>query len=97
METISGDARRALEICRRAAELTDYHNKNSNPNSAPAGRDTLTTSVFHFAIRKDNGHITLELEGWTYLHDNYQVISEAPPDTMQDIINKSNMYGAAAV
>ena len=25
---ISGDARRALEICRRAAEIADYHNKN---------------------------------------------------------------------
>ncbi|KAF8403830.1 hypothetical protein HHK36_011936 [Tetracentron sinense] len=36
---ISGDARRALEICRRAAELTDYRIKKSSsfPNSASAG------------------------------------------------------------
>ena len=36
---ISGDARRALEICRRAAEIADYHIKklSSNHNPAPEG------------------------------------------------------------
>lgn len=28
MAAVSGDARRALEICRRAAELADYRMKN---------------------------------------------------------------------
>lgn len=36
---ISGDARRALEICRRAAEITDYQLKKlaSTPNDASEG------------------------------------------------------------
>jgi hypothetical protein len=36
---ISGDARRALEICRRAAEIADYQIKklSSNHNPAPEG------------------------------------------------------------
>lgn len=36
---ISGDARRALEICRRAAEITDYRIKNqvSQPDTASTG------------------------------------------------------------
>ncbi|RXH82629.1 hypothetical protein DVH24_002401 [Malus domestica] len=38
--TISGDARRALEICRRAAEITDYRLKKltSTPNDASEGK-----------------------------------------------------------
>ena len=37
---ISGDARRALEICRRAAELTDFRIKKlaSPPNNFSEGR-----------------------------------------------------------
>lgn len=40
---VSGDARRALEICRRAAELADYRSKRleSLPTSASSG-NTLT-------------------------------------------------------
>ncbi|KAJ8751135.1 hypothetical protein K2173_016316 [Erythroxylum novogranatense] len=35
---ISGDARRALEICRRAAEIADFRMKNFTLNSSPAGK-----------------------------------------------------------
>ncbi|RVW48707.1 Origin of replication complex subunit 1A [Vitis vinifera] len=40
---ISGDARRALEICRRAAELADYHIKKlaSPPDSSSEGRSLI--------------------------------------------------------
>jgi origin recognition complex subunit 1 len=36
---ISGDARRALEICRRAAEIADYRIKKlaTNPDNVAAG------------------------------------------------------------
>lgn len=49
---ISGDARRALEICRRAAEISDYHIKklSSNHNSNPAGASILWFSRFFCII-----------------------------------------------
>lgn len=37
MAAISGDARRALEICRRAAEIADYHVKKAFKTAPAAG------------------------------------------------------------
>lgn len=39
---ISGDARRALEICRRAAEIKDYHLKNLNSTTESVSLGTWT-------------------------------------------------------
>ncbi|KAF8395856.1 hypothetical protein HHK36_019810 [Tetracentron sinense] len=51
---ISGDARRALEICRRAAELKDYRIKRSSslPNSASAGKATVGMAEVEAAIQE---------------------------------------------
>lgn len=38
---MSGDARRALEICRRAAEFTDYRIKQSGQTSFSANKGTV--------------------------------------------------------
>ncbi|KAJ6692021.1 ORIGIN RECOGNITION COMPLEX SUBUNIT 1 [Salix purpurea] len=51
---ISGDARRALEICRRAAEIADYHIKklSSNHNPAPEGKGLVGMSAVEAAIHE---------------------------------------------
>ncbi|XP_075095748.1 origin of replication complex subunit 1B [Nicotiana tabacum] len=51
---VSGDARRALEICRRAAELADYHAKKllSIPNSAAAGKMLVRMADVEAAIQE---------------------------------------------
>ncbi|KAJ6670816.1 ORIGIN RECOGNITION COMPLEX SUBUNIT 1 [Salix viminalis] len=51
---ISGDARRALEICRRAAEIADYHIKklSSNHNPAPEGKGLVRMSEVEAAIHE---------------------------------------------
>ncbi|OAY30081.1 origin of replication complex subunit 1B [Manihot esculenta] len=51
---ISGDARRALEICRRAAEIADYHLKklNSYSDSTPAGKGLVGMSEVEAAIQE---------------------------------------------
>lgn len=51
---ISGDARRALEICRRAAEIADYHIKklSSNHNPAPEGKGLVGMSAVEAAIQE---------------------------------------------
>ncbi|KAJ6409144.1 hypothetical protein OIU84_008776 [Salix udensis] len=51
---ISGDARRALEICRRAAEIADYHIKklSSNHNPAPEGKGLVGMSEVEAAIHE---------------------------------------------
>ncbi|KAF9675535.1 hypothetical protein SADUNF_Sadunf09G0042300 [Salix dunnii] len=51
---ISGDARRALEICRRAAEIADYHIKklSSNHNPAPEGKGLVGMSAVESAIHE---------------------------------------------
>lgn len=36
MAAVSGDARRALEICRRAAEVADYRAKKASLSSSDA-------------------------------------------------------------
>lgn len=41
---MSGDARRALEICRRAAEFADYRVKQSGHTSVNRGTDHISTS-----------------------------------------------------
>ncbi|XVF19265.1 hypothetical protein REPUB_Repub11eG0095000 [Reevesia pubescens] len=50
---ISGDARRALEICRRAAEIADYHIKNqiSTVNSSTV-KDIVTMAEVDAAIQE---------------------------------------------
>ncbi|XWS52515.1 hypothetical protein CRYUN_Cryun11dG0077100 [Craigia yunnanensis] len=50
---ISGDARRALEICRRAAEIADYHIKNkiSTVNSSKV-KDIVTMAEVDAAIQE---------------------------------------------
>ncbi|GER38354.1 origin recognition complex 1 [Striga asiatica] len=47
---VSGDARRALEICRRAAELADYHAKRSPLSSSDAGRTMISFLLFQYKI-----------------------------------------------
>ncbi|MCD7457200.1 Origin recognition complex, subunit 1 [Datura stramonium] len=51
---VSGDARRALEICRRAAELADYRDKKllSIPNSAAAGKMLVRMADVEAAIQE---------------------------------------------
>ncbi|XP_050225555.1 origin of replication complex subunit 1B-like [Mercurialis annua] len=51
---ISGDARRALEICRRAAEITDYRLKKltSGTDSTPAGKCLVGMSDIEAAIQE---------------------------------------------
>uniref|UniRef100_A0A5B7BJE8 Origin recognition complex subunit 1 n=1 Tax=Davidia involucrata TaxID=16924 RepID=A0A5B7BJE8_DAVIN len=51
---VSGDARRALEICRRAAELTDYRIKKlaSLPNSVSAGKALVGMADVEAAIQE---------------------------------------------
>ncbi|KAJ9139686.1 hypothetical protein P3X46_030395 [Hevea brasiliensis] len=51
---ISGDARRALEICRRAAEIADYCLKKSSSNldSTPAGKGLVGMSEVEAAIQE---------------------------------------------
>ncbi|KAG9449492.1 hypothetical protein H6P81_009457 [Aristolochia fimbriata] len=50
---VSGDARRALEICRRAAEISDYRLKqlSSSPSTAPASS--------HDNVAKENHLVTM--------------------------------------
>ncbi|KAI3449954.1 hypothetical protein Pfo_006619 [Paulownia fortunei] len=52
---VSGDARRALEICRRAAELADYRAKRSQLSSSDAAGRTSSNDfiscLFFFAIK----------------------------------------------
>ncbi|PON89187.1 Zinc finger, FYVE/PHD-type [Trema orientale] len=51
---ISGDARRALEICRRAAELTDYHLKklSLNPTNVSEGKSLVGMAEVEAAIQE---------------------------------------------
>ncbi|KAL6128527.1 hypothetical protein ACLB2K_071882 [Fragaria x ananassa] len=51
---ISGDARRALEICRRAAEITDYRIKKliSTPKNASEGKALVGMSEVEAAIQE---------------------------------------------
>ncbi|KAK4339109.1 hypothetical protein RND71_040571 [Anisodus tanguticus] len=51
---VSGDARRALEICRRAAELADYRAKKLllTPNSAAAGKMLVKMADVEAAIQE---------------------------------------------
>ncbi|KDP22084.1 hypothetical protein JCGZ_25915 [Jatropha curcas] len=51
---ISGDARRALEICRRAAEIADYHLKKFSPysDSGTAGKGLVGMSEVEAAIQE---------------------------------------------
>ncbi|KAF2312039.1 hypothetical protein GH714_027838 [Hevea brasiliensis] len=51
---ISGDARRALEICRRAAEIADYCLKKSSSNldATPAGKGLVGMSEVEAAIQE---------------------------------------------
>ncbi|XP_031281563.1 origin of replication complex subunit 1B-like [Pistacia vera] len=51
---ISGDARRALEICRRAAEIADYRIKKLtvNPSSASAGKGLVAMADVEAAIQE---------------------------------------------
>ncbi|KAL6997709.1 Origin of replication complex subunit 1B [Sarracenia purpurea var. burkii] len=51
---VSGDARRALEICRRAAELTDYRIKESSslPDAAFAGKALVGMADVEAAIQE---------------------------------------------
>ncbi|KAF5203392.1 Origin recognition complex subunit [Thalictrum thalictroides] len=51
---ISGDARRALEICRRAAEVADYRIKklSSIPDSASAGKPLVSMADVEAAIQE---------------------------------------------
>ncbi|KAF5447808.1 hypothetical protein F2P56_033330 [Juglans regia] len=51
---ISGDARRALEICRRAAEIKDYHIKNliSTNNSISSGKSLVGMAEVEAAIQE---------------------------------------------
>ncbi|KAL5567141.1 hypothetical protein UlMin_030305 [Ulmus minor] len=51
---ISGDARRALEICRRAAEITDYRIKilSSNPNNVSEGKPLVGMAEVEAAIQE---------------------------------------------
>ncbi|VVA32776.1 PREDICTED: origin [Prunus dulcis] len=51
---ISGDARRALEICRRAAEITDYRFKKliSNSNNAFEGKSLVGMAEVEAAIQE---------------------------------------------
>ncbi|KAM1256124.1 hypothetical protein ACFX1Q_030280 [Malus domestica] len=51
---ISGDARRALEICRRAAEITDYRLKKlaSTPNDASEGKTLVGMAEVEAAIQE---------------------------------------------
>lgn len=47
MAAVSGDARRALEICRSAAELADYRIKQlSSPDSASEGTKYFILAFF---------------------------------------------------
>ena len=41
MAAVSGDARRALEICRRAAEVADYRAKKTALSSSDASGKTF--------------------------------------------------------
>ncbi|CAK8579355.1 unnamed protein product [Lathyrus sativus] len=52
--TISGDARRALEICRRAAEIADYRIKKlaSNPDNVAAGKGLVSMADVEAAIQE---------------------------------------------
>lgn len=54
MAAVSGDARRALEICRRAAELADYRAKKllPIPNSAAAGKMLVRMADVEAAIQE---------------------------------------------
>ncbi|KAK9950817.1 hypothetical protein M0R45_006284 [Rubus argutus] len=49
---ISGDARRALEICRRAAEITDYRIKKliSSPNNASGASVLVLYRIYMFQL-----------------------------------------------
>ncbi|KAF7824251.1 origin of replication complex subunit 1A-like [Senna tora] len=51
---ISGDARRALEICRRAAEIADYRIKKltANPDLAAAGKELVAMADIEAAIQE---------------------------------------------
>ncbi|KAM7528936.1 hypothetical protein LguiB_032346 [Lonicera macranthoides] len=51
---VSGDARRALEICRRAAEIADYRIKKLNPlpDSASAGKALVGMAEVEAAIQE---------------------------------------------
>ncbi|XP_019448316.1 PREDICTED: origin of replication complex subunit 1-like isoform X2 [Lupinus angustifolius] len=51
---ISGDARRALEMCRRAAEIVDYRMKklNSNPDSVTIGKGLVGMADVEAAIQE---------------------------------------------
>ncbi|KAL5052825.1 hypothetical protein RYX36_033507, partial [Vicia faba] len=51
---ISGDARRALEICRRAAEIADYRIKKlaSNPDNVAAGKGLVSMADVEAAIQE---------------------------------------------
>lgn len=51
---ISGDARRALEICRRAAEIADYNIKNQSsvPTAASAGKTLVGMAEVEAAIQE---------------------------------------------
>ncbi|KAK9125499.1 hypothetical protein Scep_014345 [Stephania cephalantha] len=49
---ISGDARRALEICRRAAELADYRLKKSSPDCESAGKPLIGMAEVEAAIQE---------------------------------------------
>lgn len=46
MAAVSGDARRALEICRRAAELADYRVKKVHSSAAGLIFNHLNLSCF---------------------------------------------------
>ncbi|KAK9154976.1 hypothetical protein Sjap_002456 [Stephania japonica] len=49
---ISGDARRALEICKRAAELADYRLKKSSPDYESAGKPLVGMVEVEAAIQE---------------------------------------------
>ncbi|GMI74253.1 UNFERTILIZED EMBRYO SAC 13, origin of replication complex 1B [Hibiscus trionum] len=50
---ISGDARRALEICRRAAEIADYHVKNQiSTGNSSEGKELVTMADVDAAIQE---------------------------------------------
>lgn len=49
---ISGDARRALEICRRAAEIADYHIKKAFKTAPAAGKGLVGMSEVEAAIKE---------------------------------------------
>ncbi|CAM8976188.1 unnamed protein product [Rhodiola kirilowii] len=77
---ISGDARRALEICRRAAELADYNAKNQSADkiSAVAGKALVGMKEVQAAIQEmfQAPHMQLAMTVSSLCSSN----SEALPD-----------------